>query len=105
MTSPPETSNAEQYRSTVLGELTAQYGYVISARELPRILGFKSYDAFKQCVLKGDLELTLFYIPGRRARHAMTVDVVDWLATQWQQSRHHTNHPPTTKGRRDMPTG
>jgi hypothetical protein len=97
----------KKYRDEVLQDLALRFGHVISVRHLHSILGFASYDALKQAVLRGDLELKLFYIQGRRARHAMATDVADWLTLQWRTSRDQPLSAPNSQPFKEktMPTG
>lgn len=81
----------EEYRAMVSKELIAAYGYIIPASALVRILGFRTYDAFKRALQRQTLTIPLSTVPGRRARHAMTNDVVDWLVAQWLRSRKTTS--------------
>jgi hypothetical protein len=76
-----------QYKKYLIDDLTSRYGQIISARDLHLILGFKSYDAFKQAILRGNLTLQLFEIEGRRGRHAMSTDVAAWLVERWRDAR------------------
>lgn len=75
------------YREEMLKSLIDRHGYLISVRELHRILGFRSYDALKLCAADGTLGIPLIYVEGRRARHAMTTDVAAWLAERWSETR------------------
>lgn len=79
--------DASQYRQEVLNALVQQHGHMIGMRHLHKVMGFPSYDALKQCLLRKQLNLNLFYVEGRKGRYAMSVDVADWLATQWIKTR------------------
>lgn len=96
----------QKYREGVLVDLTQRFGHIISVRNLYLILGFTSYDSLKQAVLRGDLRLNLFYVQGRRARHAMAGDVADWLTQQWRKSREQgSSLIDITDEEKKMPTG
>lgn len=79
--------DATQFRTEVLASLTATHGHLISVRVLYQVLGFRSYAALKQAAANGTLTIPLIYIAGRRARHAMAVDVADWLTARWLETR------------------
>lgn len=101
------SQSAQEYRAELLATLAGQHGHVISVRALHRILGFRSYEALKQSAANGTLTIPLFYIPGRRARHAMAVDVVDWLTERWIASRQSLADQDTNTPQKedDMPDG
>lgn len=82
-----QTDGENAYRQYLLDDLTKRHGQIIAARDLHKLLGFKSYSSFKRCVLRGNLSLQLLTIEGRRGRHAMTPDVVDWLVARWRDAR------------------
>lgn len=89
---PPQTKSMSdhdptQYRTEVLASLTTTHGHLISVRVLHQVLGFRSYAALKQAAANGTLTIPLIYIAGRRARHAMAVDVADWLTDRWLETR------------------
>lgn len=79
--------DANQYRQEVLNDLMKNHGHMIGMRHLYRVMGFPTYDALKQCLLRKQLDLNLFYLDGRKGRYAMTSDVADWLAAQWVKTR------------------
>lgn len=79
--------DATQYRQEVLAALVERHGHMIGMRHLHKAMGFPSYDALKQCLLRRQLDLNLFYVEGRKGRFAMTADVADWLAAQWVKTR------------------
>jgi len=62
--------------------LECQYGLVIPARDLARLLGYRTSAAFRQAVRRQTLDLNTFFIRGRRGRYARAADVVAWLTKQ-----------------------
>lgn len=93
-----QTDDENVYQQYLLDDLTKRHGQIIAARDLHKLLGFKSYSSFKRCVLRGNLSLRLLTIEGRRGRHSMTVDVVNWLVERWCDARKQTtpeNEPRT----------
>ncbi|MBD8882310.1 hypothetical protein IHE49_17645 [Rhodanobacter sp. 7MK24] len=75
-------------------ELTTLYGPLIGGRELGRVLGFSTQEAFRQAVKRGNMPVRTFAINGRRGKFAATADIAAWL---W--SACHPLEPPypTTK--------
>jgi len=68
-----------------VGNLECQYGLVIPARDLVRLLGYRTSAAFRQAVRRQTLELNTFFIHGRRGRYARAADVAAWLTEQGQK--------------------
>lgn len=67
--------------------LERRYGLVIPARDLVRLLGYRTSAAFRQAVRRQTLGLHTFFIDGRRGRYARAVDVAVWLTKQGQVER------------------
>lgn len=66
-------------REQLLDALLKAHGQVVGGSELANLLGFKSSDSMRKAVSHGILYLQTFPIPGRHGRHALTIEVVDWL--------------------------
>lgn len=60
-------------------ELTTIYGPVVGGRDLSRVLGFRSQEAFRQAVKRGRMPIQTFVVDGRRGKFAMTADIAAWL--------------------------
>ena len=67
---------------TLQAQLLAHWGPVVGGEALAQALGFPSTGALRQSIARGQLSISLFKIPGRRGRFALTKDVADWLALQ-----------------------
>jgi len=61
-------------------DLLAQYGPLISGRDLVRCLGYKSAAAFRQALKRGSLPVPVFELPNRKGKFALTSEVVRWFA-------------------------
>lgn len=57
-----------------------KYGPLMGGEDLRRALGYRTWSAFSRAVRTGVLEVTVFEIPGRRGKFALTPEVADWLS-------------------------
>lgn len=75
----------ERLRSERVNEfetrLLGLYGAVVGGRELWRLLGYPSGDAFRQAVHRKQLPVPTFIPEGRRTRMARVHDIAVWLAS------------------------
>lgn len=60
-------------------ELVARHGEVVGGDGLRLVLGFPTIDAMKRAIARGTLPLPTFFVPGRRGRFALTVDIAKYL--------------------------
>lgn len=60
-------------------ELTRIYGPLVSGSDLCRVLGFRSQEAFRQALKRGDMPVKTFSVDGRRGKFAMTADIAAWV--------------------------
>lgn len=56
-----------------------QYGPLIGGQELWRAMGYRTWAAFGRAARNGTLGVTIFTVPGRRGKFALTADVAAWL--------------------------
>lgn len=68
----------EHREMTADGALEDRYGLVVGGRDLARLLGFRSSQAFKIACARGKVPVVVFEIPGRRGKYARTSDVIRW---------------------------
>lgn len=78
--------------ATVLeGELVKTYGPRLTGQRLYQALGFPSAEAFRQALVRGQIEVPLHPIEGRKiGRYALCSDIARWLA------KHRMNGVPVT---------
>ncbi|OIQ97598.1 hypothetical protein GALL_203570 [mine drainage metagenome] len=76
------TMQEEALKSVMLKE----YGPLMGGEDLRRALGYRTWSAFARAVRSGVLAVTIFEIPGRRGKFALTPEVADWL-TKLRQER------------------
>lgn len=62
--------------------LIRQFGPLLSNELLCRSLGFSSMGALRQALSKKRVPVTVFSIPNRNGKFALTKDVAKWLAEQ-----------------------
>ena len=62
--------------------MVGEYGPTMSGKVLSDALGYKNYDAFRQCVVRQTVPIPLFKIEKRRGRFALSTEVAKWLAQQ-----------------------
>ena len=61
-------------------QLAQRFGNVVCAKDLARLLGYSSDDAFRQAAHRKKLPFATFLLPGRRGRFARLRDVAEFLA-------------------------
>ena len=66
-------------------KLHKEFGPLMGGEDLRRALGYRSTPAFARAVRLNTVGVTVFEIPGRRGKFAMTADVAAWLKTLPQQ--------------------
>lgn len=63
-------------------DLIRECGIMVYGQDLCRILGYSSLSAFRQSVYRNTVPVTLFSIPKRRGKFALSKDIAYWLAKQ-----------------------
>lgn len=77
--------------------LLEQHGPMMTRAALYRALGFATYSAFNRALLRGDLGIEVFRIPGRKGMFALTTAVATWVETNSNPTdRHLTGETPMT---------
>jgi hypothetical protein len=59
--------------------MLGRYGVLVGGRDLWLSLGFRSAASFQRAVRQNALPVTVFRVPGRRGKYALTADVAAWL--------------------------
>ncbi|MBL4882159.1 MAG: hypothetical protein JKX82_12755 [Oleispira sp.] len=62
--------------------LLKEYGPILSDERLANCLGYPSIGAFRKAVSRKTVPITVFSIPNRSGKFALTKDVAGWLVTQ-----------------------
>jgi hypothetical protein len=60
-------------------ELTAQYGPIVTGKDLLRLLAFPSQAAFQQAMYRNQLPIPVFSIKHRRGKFALVKEVAYWI--------------------------
>lgn len=63
-------------------ELFEWYGPLIGGKDLQKVLGYRTGDAYRQAVFRNTIPIKTFEIENRRGRFALTADVAQWLTQQ-----------------------
>lgn len=63
-------------------QLLDQYGPMLTGKPLSKVLGYPTYEAFRQSVVRDTVSVSVFRIKGRRGTFALTSDIAQWLAIQ-----------------------
>lgn len=63
-------------------ELVKQFGPVLVSERLSQALGFPTISAFRQALCRQKMPVTVFSLPDRKGKFALTKDVSKWLSTQ-----------------------
>lgn len=67
-------------------DLLSLYGPMLSGEALRKALGYRSQDALRQALSRGQVPVPVFPIENRRGKFALTKDVALWLAQQRSRS-------------------
>ena len=65
--------------------LLKEYGPILSDDLLRTCLGYPTIGAFRKSVSRDTVPVTIFTIPNRSGKFALTTDVAKWLAQQKHQ--------------------
>lgn len=65
--------------NSTYNKLFALYGPMMQNKALYQAVGFNSYRVFYQHLKRGEVELNVFQIRGRKGWFARTKDVADWV--------------------------
>jgi hypothetical protein len=71
---------SEDSSAALLEQLHEQHGPFVGGKELRKLLGFKTYYAFRQADIRGQLPVKTFSLPHRQGKFALTEDVAKWLS-------------------------
>jgi len=66
-------------------KLHEAYGPLVGGKDLRKLLGYRTANAFRQALIRGTLPIQAVRAPGRREWMARTSDVSAWLAQIDQQ--------------------
>lgn len=94
MTEDDVASAAIARAADIEKDLQSRFGAVVAGRDLWRLLGYRSGDAFRHAVHRGTLTVPTFFIKGRRGRCAATRDVARWIASI-EEGAATNGHPAT----------
>lgn len=72
--------------------LLKEYGPILSDELLRTCLGYPTLGAFRKSVSRNTVPVTIFTIPNRSGKFALTTDVAQWLAQQKQQGIYDSNN-------------
>lgn len=66
--------------------LLKEYGPILSGDLLSSCLGYPTIGSFRKSVSRNTVPITIFTIPNRKGKFALTIDVAKWLAQQKKQA-------------------
>lgn len=73
------TSMKSEKNSNFLGPVAGEVSTpFMSGAELWQALGYRTAGAFSQAARRGTTPVRVFGIPGRRGKHALRADVMNW---------------------------
>lgn len=64
-------------------DLIERFGIILGAKVLAKTLGYASIDALRQSIVRRTNPIPVFKLPNRRGYFALTKDVAEWLAAQY----------------------
>jgi hypothetical protein len=68
--------------SSWIADQIDRYGPVLGGELLRQFLGFRTAAAFQRARSLGEVEVSLFALPGRQGLFALTQEACDWLISQ-----------------------
>lgn len=66
-------------RQTLEAELTAQYGPIVTGKDLLKLLAFSSQAAFQQAMYRNHLPVPVFSIKHRKGKFALVKELANWI--------------------------
>lgn len=66
-------------RQALRDSLTKLHGPLLGGNALATALGHSTAASFRQARHRGQVDIHIFKVPGRRGHFALTLDVADWL--------------------------
>ncbi|MAL98866.1 MAG: hypothetical protein CL583_10515 [Alteromonadaceae bacterium] len=74
--------NLEGLTAAIEAELVKQFGPVLSGDKLYQSLGYPTMGALRQALVRRTVPVTVFTVPGRNGKYALSRDIAAWLAAQ-----------------------
>jgi hypothetical protein len=74
-------------QETIETQLLNRHGSIIRGSDLWKEMGFSSYEAFRQSERRGKLGITLFTIPDRNGKFAITCEVAHWIVEHRENAK------------------
>lgn len=75
--------NKEELAKQLENDLIERFGTVLGSKILAKTLGYASIDALRQSIVRKTNPIPVFKLPNRRGYFALTKDVAEWLAAQY----------------------
>lgn len=75
-----QSETSDPLAEALEADLFREYGVMLTGKNLIKILGYPSKDAFRQACRRGTVPVPLFEIENRRGKYALVKDVARWLA-------------------------
>lgn len=57
----------------------ARHGEIVGGATLARLMGYQKVDSLSASIRRKTFPIKTFFVPGRLARHALSVEVAAWL--------------------------
>ena len=73
----------EELAKQLENDLIERFGTVLGSKILAKTLGYASIDALRQSIVRRTNPIPVFKLPNRRGYFALTKDVAEWLAAQY----------------------
>ena len=75
--------NKIELAKQIENDLIERFGIILGAKVLAKTLGYASIDALRQSIVRRTNPIPVFKLPNRRGYFALTKDVAEWLAAQY----------------------
>ncbi len=82
-----EIENLKNKSDSFIRKKVNEYGPFIGGETLRKLLGYSTYESFRQADNRKQLPVQTFNLPNRKGRFALTEDVATWLYKTVQEVR------------------
>jgi len=82
-----EKIDVEKPSDYFIGKHISEYGPFVGGKNLRKLLGYSTYESFRQADNRKQLPVKTFNLPKRKGKYALTEDVAKWLYKTVQEVR------------------
>lgn len=72
-------SSTDSTTAEIARDLVKNYGEMIAASDVWKILGYRSIHGYRKARARKTLSVTEYKIPGRRGKYVLTRELIQWF--------------------------